>query len=88
MQKLKFTLNKLKKSGLKYNIERYFFGKTEMEYLGFWVTRDGVKNIDKNRSNKNMTPPTSQKEFYKVIGLVNYYRYMWTRCLHTLSSLT
>ena len=32
-----------------------------MEYLGFWVTCDGVKPIDKNTSNKNMTPPTSRK---------------------------
>ena len=23
-----------------------------MEYLGFWVTHDGVKSIDKNTSNK------------------------------------
>ena len=31
-------------SGLKCNIENLFLGKTEMENLGFWVTRDGVKN--------------------------------------------
>ena len=37
---------------MKYNIEKSFFGKTEMEYLGFWVTRDCVKTMDKNRSNK------------------------------------
>ena len=24
-----------------------FFGETEIEYLGFWVTRDGVKRKDK-----------------------------------------
>ena len=29
------------------NIEKYLFGKTKMEYLGFWVTRDVVKPIDK-----------------------------------------
>ena len=26
--------------------KNYFFGQTEMEYLGFWVTSDGVKFID------------------------------------------
>ena len=46
VQKLKLTLNKLKGKRLKCNIERSFFGKTEMEYLGFWVTRDGVKPIN------------------------------------------
>ena len=29
------------------NIEKYLFGKTEMEYLGLWVTSDGVNHIDK-----------------------------------------
>ena len=38
-------INKLKVKGLKCNIEKSFFGKTEMEYLGFWVTSDGVKPI-------------------------------------------
>ena len=35
----------MKKKGLKCNIEKSFFIKTEMEYSGFWVTRDGVKLI-------------------------------------------
>ena len=28
--KLELTLNKLKQSGIKFNIERYLFGQTEM----------------------------------------------------------
>ena len=47
VQKLKLTLNRLKYNGLKCNIEKYFLGKNEMEYLGFWVTGDGVKHLDK-----------------------------------------
>ena len=35
LHKLELTLNKLKGKGLKFNIEKYFFGQTEMEYLGF-----------------------------------------------------
>ena len=34
-QKLELALNKLKEIGLKINIEKYFFGKTKMEYLYF-----------------------------------------------------
>ena len=33
--------------GLKCNIEKSFFRKTEKEYLGFCVTCDGVKPMDK-----------------------------------------
>ena len=43
VQKLEHTLNKLKENGLICIIERYFFGQNKMEYLSFWVTRDGVK---------------------------------------------
>ena len=46
-QNLESTLNKLKEKVFKYNIENYFFGKPEMEYLGFCVTRDGIKPINK-----------------------------------------
>ena len=54
------TLNKLKENGLKFNIENSFFGKTEMEYLVLWVTRDGVKPINiKIEAITNMAPPTS-----------------------------
>ena len=42
LEKLEWTLKKNKKNGLKCNIEKASFGKTEMEYLGFWVTRTGI----------------------------------------------
>ena len=57
VKKLELTLNKMKETLFKCNIKKSFFGKTEIEYLGFWVTHDGLKPIDKNRSNKNMKTP-------------------------------
>ena len=47
VQKSELNLNKLKEKLLKCNIERSFFRKTEMGYLGFWVTCDGVKPNNK-----------------------------------------
>ena len=58
-----------------------------MQYLGFWVTRDGVKLVDKNISNKNMKPPAYRKEVRQFIFVVSYYRNMWTRRSHTLATL-
>ena len=46
VHKLELTLNKMKERGPRCNIEKSFFGKTKMEYLGFWVTRDGFKPIN------------------------------------------
>ena len=48
VHKLELMINKLKEKGLKYKIERSFFGQTKMGYLGLWVTRNGVKPISKN----------------------------------------
>ena len=60
IHKLALTINKLKGKVPKHNIEKYFFGKTEIEYLGFGVTRDGVKPINRKIEYiKNMEPPTS-----------------------------
>ena len=82
-------LNKLKRKGLKCNIEKYLFGQTKMEYLGFWVTRDDVKPINRNiECITNMAPPTSQKEVQNFIGVINYYCDMWSRQSHTLAPLT
>ena len=45
-----------------------------MEYLGFWVTNDGVKlNNRKIESIDNVNPPTSRNEVQKFIGVINYY---------------
>ena len=38
LENLEVKIQKLKKNGLKCNIKKSFFGQTEMEYLGFWVT--------------------------------------------------
>ena len=59
---LELTLNKLKEKGLKCNIEKSLFGKTEMEYLGFLVTHDVVKTINRKiEAITNMAPPTFRK---------------------------
>ena len=59
-----------------------------MEYLGSWVTCDGVKPIDKIQGSKNMKPLTSKKQVRRFIGVVNYYRYMWARLSYTIAPLT
>ena len=73
----------------KFNIEKYFLRQTEMEYLGFWVPRNGAKPINRNiEAIKNMTLSNSRREGRKFIGVINYYRYMWPRRSHMLAPLT
>ena len=44
-EKLELTPQNLKDNGIKCNIEESFFGKYEMEYLGFWITRNIIRTI-------------------------------------------
>ena len=89
LEKLEPKLKKLKHNGLKCNIKNQFFGKTDMEYLGFWVTRNGILPINKKvEAIKIMTPPTNTKQARSFIGLLNYYRDMWPRRSHLLQPLT
>ena len=56
------TLQNLKDNGLKCNIKESFFGKTEMEYLGFWVTWTGIRPINKKgEAIVTMAPPKNTK---------------------------
>ena len=59
-----------------------------MECLGLWVTRTGIRPINKKvEAIVNMTPPKNTKEVRSFIGIVNYYRYMWAKRLHLLHPL-
>ena len=59
VKKLELTLNKTKEKRCKCNIEKLLFRQTEIEYLGFWVTHNGVKPINKNiEATTNTNPPT------------------------------
>ena len=60
-----------------------------MEYLGFWVTQNGIRPICKKvEAIKNMTPLTNTKQARLFTSLVNYYRDMWPRRSHLLQTLT
>ena len=38
---------RLKQAGLKVNAKKSFFAKSELEYLGFWITRQGIMPLPK-----------------------------------------
>ena len=60
-----------------------------MEYLGFSVTRNGIRTVNKKLEDiVNMTPPTTKIHVRMFIGLFNYYWEMWARRLHLLQNLT
>ena len=63
VQMIELMLNKMKEKVLKCNIEESLFVQTKMEYLGLWVTHDGVKPINRKiEAITNMKPSTYRKE--------------------------
>ena len=66
-----------------------FFGKPELEYLGYWVTRQGIQPLPKKvQALQQLAPPKTRRQLRRFLGLVNYYRDMWIRLSEALAPLT
>ena len=55
---LEMVLSQLSEAGLKVNTTKSFFGRTEFEYLGYWITQNGVKP----QARRLKQSPTSQTQ--------------------------
>jgi hypothetical protein len=50
-------------AGLKINTKKSFFGQTELEYLGYWISRQGIQPIAKKvEAIQNIATPTTRRE--------------------------
>ena len=87
-EKLGEVLSRLRQAGLKVNAKKSFFARQELEYLGYWITRNGVSpTTTKVNAISNIAPPQTKKQLRGFIGMVNYYRDMWIRRSHVLAPL-
>jgi hypothetical protein len=78
--KLKEILLWLTKSGLKGNAVKSFFGESQVEYLGYFITRQGIQPVAKKvQAIHNLKPATTTKQLWSFIGIVNYYQDMWIK---------
>jgi hypothetical protein len=51
----------------------------EVEYLGFILTKQGIKPQPKKvKAIKAIAPPKNRRQLRRFIGMVNFYRYMWS----------
>jgi Reverse transcriptase (RNA-dependent DNA polymerase) len=63
LQKLATVLARLKQAGLIVNANKSFFAQEQLEYLGYWITRDGTQPAQKKvAALKNISAPKSKKE--------------------------
>ncbi len=76
-------------AGLKVNAAKSFFYTAETEYLGYILTRGGVKPQKKKvHANPALNPPNNVKELRQFLGMVQYYRDMWAKHSEMLAPLT
>ena len=88
LEKLERVFSRLKKAGLRINAGKSFFARPELEYLGYWITRDGIQPVKKKvEAILKIDTPKTRKELRSFIGVVNYYRDMWVRRSHVLAPL-
>lgn len=75
LEKIGTVLHKLKKAGLKVNAKKSSSCRHEVEYLGYIITRNGIKLQPKKKEIiYNMAMPKTRKQLRSFLGLVKYYR--------------
>jgi hypothetical protein len=89
LQRLRLVFSRLSETGLKINASKSHFPVSEIEYLGYWITRNGIQPVPKKvEAIQCIAPPTTRKQVRSFIGLINYYRDMWPRQSEILAPLT
>jgi hypothetical protein len=87
--KLRMVLTRLRDAGLRVNVRKSSFCAVETEYLGYILTRDGIKPQQKKvQAILTITPPKQVKDLRSFLGMIQYYRDLWARRSEMLAPLT
>ncbi len=79
----------MRNAGLKINATKSVFCAQETEYLGYILTRGGIKPQPKKvQAILALNPPNNVKELRQFLGMVQYYRGMWQEHSEMLAPLT
>ena len=80
LSKLRPVFIRLRCAGLKVNAAKCSFCATETEYLGYVLTRVGIKPQPKNvEAIIALTPLQNVKQLRRFLGMVQYYRDLCVR---------
>jgi hypothetical protein len=77
LQKMETVLTRLHDTGVKVNAAKSLFCANEIEYLGYILTRDGIKPQPKKvQAILALNPPINVKELRHFLAMVQYYQDM------------
>ena len=89
LEKLEEVLRRLCNAGLKVNVEKPTFCALEIEFLGYILTRDGIKpQSNKVQAIFLIQLPSNVKQIRHFLDMVQYYRDLWARWSKMLAPLT
>ncbi len=89
ISKIETVLIRLRNAGLKVNAAKSFFCTREIEYLGYILTRGGIKPQQKKvQAILALNPPNNVKKLRHFLGMVQYYRDMWAKRSEMLAPLS
>ena len=75
LTKVGAVLFKLKEANLRVNVKKCRFARHEIAYLGYILSRDGIKpNPEKVSAILALKEPTNVTELRRLLGMVQYYR--------------
>ena len=74
LEQLEQIFIRLKSANLKINLRKSALAKTELEYLGYWITRKGIKPVTKKiEAFQKIKPPRNKRDLRRFIEIINYY---------------
>ena len=89
LEKVHVVLSRLEKAGFRANVRKCFFARTEIEYLGYWLSRKGIQPQPKKvEAILRLQAPKTARQLRHFLGMVNFYRDMWRRRSHLIAPLT
>lgn len=88
LKHLSEVLERIEKANLKLRPEKCIFASDKVKYLGYVVSREGIKpDHDKVITISEMPFPKTAKGMIRFLGVVNFYRDFISRFSNTASSL-
>ena len=82
------VLARVSKKGFQVNLVKSFWAKSEVEYLGFVITREKIRPQKKKIQGRlSVKEPTSTKQLQSFIGMINFYEEMWRSRAEILKQL-